>query len=128
MGNEGTDPVLDASVCRAGDRPSVVGHRAPAGVEASARLTATTGIVLLALLAVEGATLLSIRRLVPVHLAVRLLLSRGCCSSSPARDGASPVTAWATPPPSGGGPSTIVLRMIGALLVLSTVVLLGTGS
>jgi hypothetical protein len=44
------------------------------GTEGNARLTATTGLVLLVLLAVEGVTILSIRQLLSVHVFVGLLL------------------------------------------------------
>jgi hypothetical protein len=44
------------------------------GSEGNARLTATTGLVLLALLAVEGVTILDIRPLLSVHVFVGLLL------------------------------------------------------
>jgi hypothetical protein len=44
------------------------------GTEGNARLTATTGVVLLALLAVEGVTILAIRPLLSVHVFVGLLL------------------------------------------------------
>src|SRR5690348_2628826 len=44
------------------------------GTEGNARLTATTGIVLLGLLAAEGVTILSIRSLLSVHVFIGLLL------------------------------------------------------
>ncbi len=44
------------------------------GTEGNARLTATTGAVLLVLLAVEGVTILAIRPLLSVHVFVGLLL------------------------------------------------------
>jgi len=44
------------------------------GSEGNARLTATAGLVLLVLLAVEGVTILSIRQLLSVHVFVGLLL------------------------------------------------------
>jgi hypothetical protein len=44
------------------------------GSEGNARLTGTTGLVLLVLLAVEGVTILSIRQLLSVHVFVGLLL------------------------------------------------------
>jgi hypothetical protein len=44
------------------------------GSEGNARLTATTGLVLLALLAVEGVTILDLRQLLSVHVFVGLLL------------------------------------------------------
>ena len=44
------------------------------GTEGNARLTATTGVVLLALLAVEGVTILAIRPLLSLHIFIGLLL------------------------------------------------------
>src|SRR2546427_7494947 len=44
------------------------------GTEGNARLTATTGVVLLVLLAIEGVTILAIRPLLSVHVFVGLLL------------------------------------------------------
>jgi hypothetical protein len=44
------------------------------GIEGNARLTATTGVVLLALLAAEGVTILDIRPLLSVHVFVGLML------------------------------------------------------
>lgn len=44
------------------------------GTEGNARLTATTGAVLLALLAVEGVTILAIRQLLSLHVFIGLLL------------------------------------------------------
>ena len=104
-------------------------HRGPVdpGVAANRRLTATTGIALLVLLAVEGATLLSIRSLLPVHLFVGLML-------------VPPVmlklgtTGWRFIRYYTGdrryraaGPPPLLLRLAGPVVVLSTVALLGTG-
>jgi hypothetical protein len=44
------------------------------GSEGNARLTGTTGLVLLVLLAIEGVTILSIRQLLSVHVFVGLML------------------------------------------------------
>jgi hypothetical protein len=44
------------------------------GVQGNARLTASTGVVLLALLAVEGVTILSIRSLLSLHVFIGLML------------------------------------------------------
>jgi hypothetical protein len=44
------------------------------GTEGNARLTAKTGVVLLALLAVEGVTILAIRQLLSLHVFIGLLL------------------------------------------------------
>ena len=106
-------------------------HRRPEGtsaaVTANARLTAKTGIALLVVLAVEGATLLSIRRLLPVHYFVGLMLIPpvGLKLASTGRRFAGYYRGdrrfrEAGPPP-------LVLRLIGPLVVLSTVAVLGTG-
>jgi hypothetical protein len=102
-------------------------RRTAAVVEANARLTATTGIVLLSLLAVEGATLLSIRRLLPVHLAVGLMLIPLVLLklASTGRRFAGYYLGDARY--RAAGPPPILLRLIGPLVVLSTVGLLGTG-
>jgi hypothetical protein len=44
------------------------------GVEGNARLTATTGVLLIVLLAVEGVTILFIRPLISMHVFVGLML------------------------------------------------------
>ena len=44
------------------------------GVEGNSRLTSATGIVLLALLAVEGVTILSVRQMITLHIFVGVLL------------------------------------------------------
>ncbi|MGO8686125.1 MAG: hypothetical protein ACLQT7_02915 [Candidatus Dormibacteria bacterium] len=107
--------------------PQAWGRRAAAAVEANARLTATTGIVLLVMLAVEGATLLSIRRLLPVHLAVGLMLIPPVLLklASTGRRFAGYYLGDARY--RAAGPPPILLRLIGPLLILSTVALLGTG-
>ena len=61
----------EASVRPAGSR---VARLLRGGTEGNARLTATTGVVLLALLAIEGVTILAIRPLLSVHVFVGLLL------------------------------------------------------
>jgi hypothetical protein len=107
--------------------PNSLPRRAAAAVEANARLTATTGIVLLVLLAVEGATLLSIRRLLPVHFAVGLMLIPPVLLklASTGRRFAGYYLGDARF--RAAGPPPILLRLTGPLLVVSTIVLLGTG-
>jgi hypothetical protein len=51
-----------------------LGQLARGGTEGNARLTASTGVVLLVLLAVEGVTILAIRPLLSVHVFVGLML------------------------------------------------------
>ncbi len=62
------------------DRPSTVGRPLSdaegvvSGVGGNSRLTSATGIVLLALLAVEGVTILSVRQMITLHIYVGILL------------------------------------------------------
>jgi hypothetical protein len=97
------------------------------GVEANARLTATTGLLLLVMLAAEGVTLLSIRGLLSWHVAIGLALI-------------PPVTLKLTSTMwrfvhyyvgdrryTTSGPPHPVLRILGPLVILSTLAVLGTG-
>ena len=59
-----------------GARHAAVEDSAASGVEGNARLTGLNGVLLVVLLAVEGATILRIRQLISVHVYV------GCCSSA----------------------------------------------
>jgi hypothetical protein len=54
--------------------PTSLRHRPAANPEANARLTPALGALLLALLAVEGVTLLEIRRLLVLHVFLGLLV------------------------------------------------------
>jgi hypothetical protein len=96
----------------------------PAG---NARLTSWTGLVLLVLLAVEGVTLLSLGRLLGVHILVGALVVPPVLLKSA-------TTGWrilryytrdhgyvqAGPPP-------LVLRVLGPLVVATSLAVLGTG-
>ena len=97
------------------------------GVQGNERLTATTGLVLLVLLAVEGFTVLSVRGMFGVHVFVGLLLippiglkllstgyrfTRYYTGSRAYRQ---------------AGPPQPIPRIIAPILVLCTVVLFGSG-
>jgi accessory gene regulator protein AgrB len=91
------------------------------------RLTATTATVLLVLLAVEGFTILSVRQMLSVHIVVGLLLippvvlklaSTGYRFLRYYTGDAAFVSK---------GPPHLAMRLLAPLLVLSTVVLFGTG-
>jgi hypothetical protein len=98
-----------------------------AGPERNARLTALTGAVLLVLLAVEGVTLLSLRTLLSWHIFVGVLVV--------------PVVAlklgttgyrffrYYTRRPDyvEAGPPQLLLRLLGPVVILTTVALLATG-
>ncbi|HXJ27767.1 MAG TPA: hypothetical protein VNH17_18775, partial [Streptosporangiaceae bacterium] len=62
---------------------------------ANARLTASNAVVLLALLAAEGVTILRVRALLTPHVFIGMVLVRRCCSRWPAPGGGSPATTAA---------------------------------
>jgi hypothetical protein len=97
------------------------------GPEANARLTAITGAVLLVLLAIEGVTLLSLRSLISWHIFVGVLVVPvvGLKLAS---------TGWKfakyylrRPDYVRVGPPHVLLRMLGPLVVVSTLALLASG-
>jgi hypothetical protein len=97
------------------------------GPERNARLTALTGAVLLVLLAIEGFTLISLRAMLSWHIFVGVLIV--------------PVVAlklgstgyrffrYYTHRPDyvEAGPPSLLLRLLGPVVVLTTVALLATG-
>ena len=97
------------------------------GVEGNSRLTAATGLLLIVLLAIEGATILSIRGLITWHIFVGialigpLLLKTGSTVYRFYRyySGSQPYVAK--------GPPHIILRVLGPVVVLSSVTVVGTG-
>jgi hypothetical protein len=96
----------------------------PAGNE---RLTATTGVALILLLAVEGVTILFLRPLLSVHFFVGALLIPPVAlkiASTGYRFGRYYLGSG---PYVAKGPPQIVLRMIAPMVVISTLAVLGTG-
>ncbi len=97
------------------------------GVEGNTRLTSATGMVLLALLAVEGVTILSVRQMITLHIFVGVLLLGPVLLKSGSTiyrfvryyRGASTYRLKGPPPP--------LLRVIGPLVIASSLALLGTG-
>lgn len=104
--------------------PVLPGTGGPAG---NARLTAWTGLVLLVLLAIEGATLLDVRGLIGWHIIVGALLVPPALLKVA-------TTSWRIARFYAGhreyrraGPPQLVLRVIGPAVVVSTLLLLATG-
>lgn len=96
----------------------------PAG---NARLTAWIGLLLLALFVVEGATLLSLNRMIDVHIVVGAALVPIVLLKTISTGwrivryyGGSPEYQTAGPPP-------LLLRLLGPLVVLAGLAVLGTG-
>ena len=98
------------------------------GTEGNARLTGTTGVVLLPLLAVEGVTILFLRSLLSLHVFVGMLLIPPVALKLAS-------TGWRFARYYTGnhtyrlkGPPRLLLRVLVApAVVLSTIALLGTG-
>jgi hypothetical protein len=97
------------------------------GVAGNARLTAVLGLVLTAMLLVEGVTVLDVRGMITLHMFLGLMLIPPVLLKS-----ASTVYRFGSYYVGRDeyvrrGPPHIVLRVLGPLLVLSSLVLLGTG-
>jgi len=109
------------------NRPVPASALPDAGVEGNARLTSTTGMLLLALLAIEGFTILNVRRLITLHVFLGILLigpvllKTGSTMYRFARyyTGAQPYLTKGPPHP--------LLRLLGPLVIVSSLTLLGTG-
>jgi hypothetical protein len=102
-------------------------HQAAPGVEGNRRLTGTTAVILLVLLAAEGATILAIRPLVSVHIFLGMLLvppvllKVGTTGYRFARYYTGEASYRAAGPPSP------LRRLIGPVVVASTAALFATG-
>jgi len=101
--------------------------RGRGGVEANARLTAGTAVVLLLLLAVEGVTVLRVDQLLTLHVVVGLLLVPPVLVKMAS-------TTWRFARYYGGdtayrekGPPHQVLRILGPFVILLTLVLFASG-
>ena len=109
------------------DRPVPARLDPVSGVEGNARLTSTNGMLLLGLLALEGLTLLSVRRMITVHVVLGLLLIGPVLLKTGS-------TAYRFMRYYTGsrayldkGPPHWLLRILGPVVVLSSLLLLGTG-
>jgi hypothetical protein len=97
------------------------------GVIGNSRLTASTGIVLTVLLLIEGVTILDVRGYLTLHTAIGLLLIGPIalkCGTTIYRF--ARYYARSVPYVRRGAPP-LALRVIGPLVVLSSVAVLGTG-
>jgi hypothetical protein len=100
---------------------------AAGGPERNSRLTALTGAVLLVLLAVEGVTLLSLRAMLSWHIFVGVLVVPIVALKLGSTGYRFYRYYTRRPDFVRAGPPHPLLRLLGPVVVLSTVVLLGTG-
>jgi hypothetical protein len=125
VGVQVVDDVLDEALGRRHRPDPAVGRTAgPAG---NAQLTAWTGLLLLALVVVELVTLIDVRGLLSWHVVVGVLLVAVAVLKIAS-------TGWRFLRYYGGhrpyrqaGPPVLLLRILGPLVVLSTVGVLGSG-
>ncbi|BEP12910.1 hypothetical protein acdb102_12210 [Acidothermaceae bacterium B102] len=97
------------------------------GVEGNTRLTSVTGMVLLVMLAVEGATILQIRQLITLHVYLGLLLLGPVLLKSLSTMYRFARYYSGSEPYVEKGPPHPVLRVLGPLVIATSVALLGTG-
>jgi hypothetical protein len=98
-----------------------------AGVEGNARLTATNGMVLLVLLAVEGFTLISVRQFITLHIFLGVLLIGPVLLKTGSTMYRFARYYGGAPSYRVKGPPHALLRMLGPLVIASSLALLGTG-
>lgn len=97
------------------------------GVEGNSRLTAASGLILLILLAVEGVTLLGVRGMLTLHVAVGAILVGPVLLKSATTGYRFARYYTGAETYRRKGPPPTPLRVIGPLVILSTLALLGTG-
>jgi hypothetical protein len=103
-------------------------YRRNGGAIGNGRLTALTGVVLLVLLAVEGATIPRIGQLLSVHVFVGMLLL-GPVALKLVSCGYRVVRYYSADPDyvRDGPPATLMRLLVAPVLVLSTLTLFGSG-
>jgi hypothetical protein len=101
--------------------------RHDAGVEGNSRLTATNGTLLIVLLAVEGVTILSVRQMITLHIYLGILLLGPVLLKTATTVYRFTRYYSGAPAYRRKGPPHPVLRLIGPLVILTTLTVLGTG-
>jgi hypothetical protein len=101
--------------------------RADDGVEGNGRLTSSLGLLLLVMLAVEGATVLNVRGMLSLHIYLGLLLIPPVLLKTATTCYRFVRYYQRSAPYVRKGPPHIVLRALGPIVVLSSLTLFGTG-
>jgi hypothetical protein len=104
-----------------------MGITAHEGVEANARLTASTSAVLFLLLAAEGFTILRIRGLLSAHVFIGMLLIPPVLVKIGSTSYRAVRYYVGSPAYRQSGPPQPALRVLGPFVVVLTVAVLGTG-
>lgn len=129
MGNErmGDDPVTTDQHTPREDPHTRDGARQDRGVEGNSRLTASNGTLLIVLLAVEGVTILSVRDMITLHIYLGILLLGPVLLKTTTTIYRFARYYRGTPAYRRKGPPHPILRVIGPLVILTTLAVLGTG-
>jgi hypothetical protein len=98
-----------------------------AGVEGNARITSLTGMVLLVMLAVEGYTILDVRGLISLHIFLGIMLIAPVVLKSATTMYRFVRYYQGKPAYVRKGPPHIVLRVLGPVVIVSSLAVLGTG-
>jgi hypothetical protein len=119
-----TPAAISEEIARQAAAAEELDGRGPAG---NSRLTATTGVILLVLVALEGLTLVSLRPLLPAHIFIGMLLIPpiGLKLASTGYRFARYYTrdkAYVL-----AGPPQLLMRALGPFVIAATVVLFGSG-
>jgi hypothetical protein len=109
------------------DERSRAQRRADHGVEANARLTATNAAVLIVLLAAEGATILRVRQLISPHVFLGMVLIPPVLHKIGSTGYRFVRYYRGAPAYLRKGPPSLVLRLLGPVVVILTVLLLASG-
>jgi hypothetical protein len=107
-------------------QPEVAAHADP-GVAGNARLTGTNALILLVLLAIEGVTVLAIRRVLPQHLFFGILLIPPVLLKMGSTGYRFLRYYTGDHRYRAAGPPQILLRLLGPLVVVTTAVLFVSG-
>ena len=116
-----------SSDARPPDERSRARRRADLGVAANARLTATNAAVLIVLLAVEGATILRVRQLISPHVFLGMVLIPPVLLKIGSTGYRFVRYYRGAPAYQRKGPPPLVLRLLGPVVVILTLVLLASG-
>jgi hypothetical protein len=97
------------------------------GVEANERLTSITGLVLLAMFAAEGVTVLSVARFLTWHAAIGLAIIPVVAVKLGSTIWRFGRYYWGDLRYRAAGPPQLILRVLGPVLVVTTIAVLATG-
>ncbi len=112
---------------RLGENAAAAGEQGGRGPAGNARLTAATGVVLLVLLAAEGVTLLAFATLLSAHVFIGMLLVPPLALKLGSTGYRFARYYLGSAPYRLAGPPQAFMRMLGPVVIASTLALFGSG-